>query len=155
MSADDVLRELARVSESDLGRLLAGASRVLNDDLMTRLAASGHPLIRPSHLAVFAGLQPGGSQITELAQHAGVSRQALSSLVREVEGLGYVRTTPDPRDRRAVLVELTEQGIALCRSAIALSGELTASYEQRWGAGRLDDLRTRLREIAANRPDAS
>ena len=58
MSPDDVLRELAKVTDTDLGRLLASASRWVNTELMTRLAAAGHPLVRPSHIAVFAGLSP-------------------------------------------------------------------------------------------------
>ena len=149
MSPDDVLRELAKVTGTDLGRLLANASRSMNVELMTRLAASGHPLVRPSHLAVFGGLEPGGSQITSLAQHAGVSRQALSSLVREVESLGYVRTSPDPADRRAVRVELTDAGVQFCLSAIAISTEMTREIEERWGSGALEETRERLRSLAS------
>src|SRR5687767_12312892 len=114
---------------------------------MTRLAAAGHPLIRPSHVAVFAGLEPGGSQITALAQHAGVSRQALSSLVREVESLGYVRTSPDPTDRRAVRVQLTDAGVQFCLAAISISSEITGEFEERWGSAALDETRDRLRSI--------
>lgn len=152
--ADDVLAELARAGRDDLGRLLNAAARAINIELMTRLAAAGHPLIRPSHLTVFTGLAAGGVQITALAAHAGLTRQALSSLVREVEGLGYVRTSPDPTDRRAVHVELTDLGIALCRTAIEISRELTAEFEQRWGAAALRELRERLDEIPGSGTDA-
>jgi DNA-binding MarR family transcriptional regulator len=144
---DDVLAELARTGRDDLGRLLTAASRAINTELMTRLAASGHPLIRPSHLAVFTGLAAGGSQISALAAHAGLTRQALSAVVREVEALGYVRTSPDPGDRRAVLIELTDLGIAMCRTAIQISREITAEFEQRWGADTLRDLRDHLAQI--------
>jgi DNA-binding MarR family transcriptional regulator len=149
LSPDDVLRELARITDTDIGRLLANASRTLNTELMTRLAASGHPLIRPSHMAVFAGLEPGGSQITSLAHHAGVSRQALSALVREVEKLGYVRTAPDPDDGRAVRVELTDEGVQLCLAAISISTEITREIQERWGSTALDETRDRLRSISA------
>lgn len=149
MSPDDVLRELAKVTDTDLGRLLANASRSMNTELMRRLADAGHPQVRPSHLAVFAGMEPGGSQITALAQHAGVSRQALSSLVREVEALGYVRTSPDPADRRAVRVELTEAGVKFCLSAIEISTLMTREVEDRWGASALNETRERLRFLAS------
>jgi DNA-binding MarR family transcriptional regulator len=153
LSPDDVLRELARVTRTDLGRLVANASRAMNIELMRRLAGAGHPLVRPSHLAVFAGLEPGGSQITALAQHAGVSRQALSSLVREVESLGYVRTSPDPADRRAVRVELTDVGVAFCLSAIDISTEMTREIERVWGSTALDETRERLRFLASATSD--
>ena len=150
MSPDEVLREFARATDTDVGRLLAGASRAVNAELMSRLAAAGHPLIRPSHIAVFAGLQPGGSQISALAHAAGVSRQALSALVREVEALGYVRTSPDPDDRRAVLVDLTDAGVAFCVAAIEISREITREFERSWGPDALEQLRERLRSIAGD-----
>ena len=148
MSPDEVLREFAQASDTDVGRLLAGASRAVNADLMSRLAAAGHPLIRPSHVAVFAGLQPGGSQISALAHAAGVSRQALSALVREVEALGYIRTSPDPDDRRAVLVELTDAGVEFCVAAIQISRDITREFERTWGGDALEQMRERLRSIA-------
>ena len=148
MSPDEILREFARASGTDVGRLLAGASRAVNADLMSRLAAAGHPLIRPSHVAVFAGLQPGGSQISALAHAAGVSRQALSALVREVETLGYIRTSPDPDDRRAVLVELTDAGVEFCVAAIQISRDITREFERSWGSDALEQMRERLRSIA-------
>ena len=148
MDADEVLRELAEASKSDLGHHLTTASRAVNTEVMARLAAHGHPNVRLSHMAVFAGMQPGGSQITTLARYAGLSRQALSALVREVEALGYVRSAPDALDGRAVRVELTDAGVALCRTAIQVSAEITAAFEERWGRDVVDDLRERLREIA-------
>lgn len=146
MSPDDVLREFAEATADDLGHLVTAASRWLNAELMRRLAGD-HPLIRPSHLAVFAGLEPGGSTITALAQHAGISRQAISALVREIEGLGYLSTSADPDDGRAIRVHLTEDGAALCRTAIEASRSLTAEYSARWGDEVLDEVRARLRDI--------
>src|SRR3954462_11083424 len=101
----------------------------MNAELMRRLADAGHAQVRPSHLAVFAGMEPGGSQITALAQHAGVSRQALSSLVREVEAIGYVRTSPDPAGRRAAAVDLTDSGSRFCLPAIDISTRMTREIE--------------------------
>jgi DNA-binding MarR family transcriptional regulator len=43
-----------------------------------------------------------------LAERAGVTKQAIGPVVRELEQLGYVRTGPDPADHRAKLVSLTE-----------------------------------------------
>ena len=80
-----------------------------------------------------------------------MSRQALSALVKEVEGLGYVRTSPDPGDRRAVRVVLTDSGVEFCLAAIAISTEITAEIEERWGSAALDEMRERLRSISAER----
>ena len=108
MSAADALHDFAAASAADLGILLAGAARTINEEVFRRLAAEGETVVRPAHVPVFAGLRAEGSHISDLANAAGFSRQAMSALVREMESAGYVRTQPDPADRRAVLVLLTD-----------------------------------------------
>ena len=78
------------------------------------VAAAGHP-IRPSHSLVFGQLGPEGARLTGMARVANVTPQAMSELVDELESMGYVERTPDPTDRRAKLIVLTEQGRACSR----------------------------------------
>ena len=42
--------------------------------------------------------------MTELAELAQVTRQSMSEMIIELERRGYVERTPDPTDRRAVLI---------------------------------------------------
>jgi DNA-binding MarR family transcriptional regulator len=143
----DVLAEFAEAASNDLGRLLQTAAISMNAAVLAELGAQGHPKIRPSHIAVFAGLEDEGTHISVLAARAGISRQAMGLVVREVEGLGYVQTAPDDADRRATVVRLTEQGIAFCRLAIQISAEWNREVESRLGAADGDRLRAQLREI--------
>jgi DNA-binding MarR family transcriptional regulator len=46
----------------------------------------------------------------ELAEHAGLSSGAMTSRLDKLEAAGLVRRLPDPNDRRALKVELTELG---------------------------------------------
>jgi DNA-binding MarR family transcriptional regulator len=147
MDDGEVLRELAETSRQDLGMLLAAAARTVNAAVLERISASGHP-IRLSQFAVFAALEAGGSRISALAEHSGHSRQAMSALVREVEALGYVETSPDPVDGRATIVRLTPLGVAFCREAIAASRELSAAYVDRLGPDTVAALRDSLRRVA-------
>ena len=147
---DEVLRAFTEMARSDLGRLLAEASAAVNAELMKRLAAGGYDDVRPSQIPVFAGLTPGGTRISSLALSAGMSRQAMSMLVREVERLGYISTSPDPTDRRGTLVRLTDRGVAFCREAMVVSSALTDEFAGRLGAAGLDELRSRLRQIAGD-----
>ncbi|MEO6532321.1 MAG: MarR family winged helix-turn-helix transcriptional regulator [Pseudolysinimonas sp.] len=144
---DDVLRAFTELARTDLGRLLAEASASVNAELMRRLAAGGYEDVRPSQIPVFAGLTPGGTRISSLAQTAGMSRQAMSMLVREVERLGYISTSPDPSDHRGTLVRLTERGVAFCREAMAVSSGLTDDFAGRLGGAGLDELRAQLRRV--------
>ena len=150
MSAADALHEFAAASADDLGILLAVAARSINEEVFHRLAAEGETVVRPAHVPVFAGLHAEGSHITDLAASAGFSRQAMSALVRDMESAGYVRTEPDPADRRAVLVLLTDRGAEFCRAAVRISRTVTDEWRTRLGDDRLSQLIGELRTLGRN-----
>jgi DNA-binding MarR family transcriptional regulator len=60
--------------------------------------------------------QPGRSlRVKELAEEVVLSPTAMSRFVDRVEAAGCVRREPDPADRRALQVTLTDEGIELLR----------------------------------------
>lgn len=146
---EDALDEFAGLRRDDLGKLLLDAASAITALALAELAAQGHPLVHGSHIAVFSGLEPTGTNISTLADRAGVSRQAMAALVKEVEHIGYVTTRPDPDDRRAVRVELTADGARFCRDAAAVSRRITARWESTFGADRLETLRSQLRDLGS------
>ena len=81
--------------------------RVLYDDLVLnlhqRLDEAGYGEITPSHGLVFQYLEDNGSRITDLAAHAGMTKQSMSALVYQLEEYGYLKRKNDPLDARAVL----------------------------------------------------
>jgi len=54
-------------------------------------------------------------RVNELAREVVLSPTAMSRFVDRVEGAGYVRREPDPTDRRALHVAITDDGVALLR----------------------------------------
>lgn len=50
-------------------------------------------------------------RITDLAAAAGVTQPAITLLVNRLQERGLLVREPDPDDRRAVLVAITEQGV--------------------------------------------
>ena len=146
---DDVLAQFAQTASNDLGRMLQSAAHSMNAAVLAQLVENGHPRIRPSHVAVFAGLDDSGTHISVLAARAGISRQAMGLVVREVESLGYVQTELDAADRRATIVRLTDQGVAFCRLAIDISAEWNREVERLLGSTDSVRLREQLREITA------
>ena len=54
-------------------------------------------------------------RVNELAREVVLSPTAMSRFVDRVEAAGYVRREPDPADRRALQVAITDEGIALLR----------------------------------------
>ena len=91
--------------------MLGRAYSLLGFKIVDGVVGAGYPQ-RPSHSAVFAQIKPEGSRLTELARGANMTPQAMGELVDELEGMGYVVRRPDPTDRRAKLIVLTDRGRA-------------------------------------------
>lgn len=89
--------------------MLGRAYSLLGFQIVDGVVGSGLPT-KPKHSAVFAQIEPTGSRITDLARGANMTPQGMGELVDELEDLGYVTREPDPSDRRAKLVRLTEAG---------------------------------------------
>jgi DNA-binding MarR family transcriptional regulator len=107
---------------TDTTRLLLEARRALAAELDADLAERGYPDLRPGHAALFLAVdRRSGSRITDLAEQNRLTKQAMMSMVDDLESRGYVRRVPDPNDSRAKLVRLTAHGrraAAECRRAI-------------------------------------
>ena len=56
-----------------------------------------------------------GTNIVTLANRAGVTKQAMSKLVKVVHTEGYVNVKTDQRDSRVVIVSFSEKGIDFLR----------------------------------------
>jgi DNA-binding MarR family transcriptional regulator len=95
-----------------------------------------------------------GARPTVLAQRSGVSKQAMSQLVRELETRGYVEQVPDPTDTRAKIVRLTKRGVALRAACLEARSELQALAAETLGKVKLARLQRDLTQLtsALNRP---
>jgi DNA-binding MarR family transcriptional regulator len=93
----------------DIGLLCEVVSSATSDRIVQELVAAGFDDLRPSHGYVFQGLVAGDTTITQLAQRLGVSAQAVSKTVTELERLGYVERRRDERDGRARSIALTHR----------------------------------------------
>jgi len=60
---------------------------------------------------------PDGIRMKDLAKNATLSTSGLTSLVDRLEKGGLVQRNPDPNDRRATRITLTDQGVELARQA--------------------------------------
>ena len=96
--------------DEDLVLLFAAIAAATSDEVMRRVERAGHGDLRPSHGYVFQHLVPGPISITDLARRLGVSQQAASKQVADLEGRGLVRRRPDPDDGRGKLVALSPRG---------------------------------------------
>lgn len=112
--------------------LLGRAYSLLGFQIVDGVVGAGFPQ-RPAHSAVFAQIDPGGSRLTDLARGANMSPQAMGELVDELEELEYVVRRPDPTDRRAKLIILTEKGQACIAAGVATIDGIEQQLIERLG----------------------
>jgi DNA-binding MarR family transcriptional regulator len=79
----------------------------------------------------------------------GVSKQAMSQLLGELETRGYVEQVPDPTDTRAKIVRLTKRGIALRTACVEARNELQALATETLGKVNLTRLQRDLMQLTA------
>lgn len=111
--------------------LVTLAERHLAEGLQAHLVAAGFADHRVVHHQVMAHVTYEGIRLTELAEKAGITKQAMSELVVDLEQLGYLTRAPDPRDRRAKLVRFTEKGRAAVREAMRAFTEMESALGER------------------------
>jgi DNA-binding MarR family transcriptional regulator len=131
-----------------LARILREFSRDYDRRIAQGIQARGHPRIRLSHQVVFANIGLGRIRVTELAECAQITQQAMGKTLRELEELGYIERAVDEQDRRAKAIRLTQRGMQLVADAVEVAEEVHGEYAARIGASELAELDCRLREAA-------
>ncbi|RJF72942.1 MarR family transcriptional regulator [Deinococcus cavernae] len=108
---------------------------------MRELHRHGFTDLRHHHfLHVSRWLSPAGRRPSELAEDAGISRQAMSDLLTELEGLGYVKRIPDPSDARARLIIPAERGYAADAILQAFWRSRELQLREQYGDARVNDV---------------
>lgn len=135
--------------------LLEVVKEAMFAEFREELARAGYADIRPMHGCVFRFIRDEGMRLTELAAHAGITKQSAGEMVDDLVDRGYVERIPDPADRRAKLICLTDRGKEAQLVGRDLAAELEARWAERYGPDRFAALRRLLEEMAAREaPDA-
>jgi DNA-binding MarR family transcriptional regulator len=143
-SPEVIESSLAIFGRRYIGVLLQQLSRDFERRTRGALQARGHTELLPSHQVVFANLGRHGTRLTMLAQHAGMTKQAMGQIVDDLEQLGYVERTPDPEDGRAKIVRFTATGLDFVCDAAEVLDEIWREYAKLLGVEELDHLQDAL-----------
>ena len=131
-AADVVAAELARVGEQ--GREIARLEAV----------ALAHVQVQRGHVRKF------GTRVGDLAVRLGVTKQAVSQLIDELESMGVVERAVDPGDARARIVRFTPKGRAGLLDGLAVLERLEEEAARAVGAARMKELHTTLEKLLAH-----
>jgi DNA-binding MarR family transcriptional regulator len=84
----------------------------IRNRMLNAMHAAGFTDLVPAHSAVLRYPGPHGRRPSDVAAEAGMSKQAMNYLLRELEDLGYLVRRVDPEDKRSRRIELTDRGMA-------------------------------------------
>ena len=109
---------MAKIDDEALGawRAFLNAHALITRRVSADLAAAGLPELSWYDLLWALYRSPGRAlRVKDLADAVVLSPTAMSRFVDRVEAAGCVRREPDPQDRRALQVTITDDGVDLLR----------------------------------------
>ena len=131
-------------AEADLSLASLFTGWALADEVQRRLAAEGFTDTRFADGVVFQHLVGGPVTISTLAERLGVTQQAASKSVVDLEKRGYLSREPDPADARARQVVLSARGEAVIAAARRHRTALDSELRQALGPDRVEAARLLL-----------
>ncbi len=128
-----------------LAYIVASVNRQLEEELEERLRPEGVPV---EHLRVLEVLDRGGAvPMGELAAQALVEPPTLTKIIDRMVSDSLVFRSPDPNDRRHVLILLAPAGKALCKRVRRVSREQEERLVRQLPRDKANELRNLLREL--------
>jgi len=99
---------------------------------LSNLAGRGQ--VSAAHIHITRHLSRQGSRLTELAERANMSKQAMGDLVTQCQAWGLVRREPDLQDARARRIVFTDTGLAWLRAFELAVTQAEHAFRQEVGA---------------------
>jgi DNA-binding MarR family transcriptional regulator len=131
-------------ADADLSLASLFTGWALADELQRRLAAEGFEDSRFADGVIFQHLVSRPVTISTLADLLGVTQQAASKSVADLQTRGYLDRRSDPADARAKLVSLTSRGQAVIAAARKHRAAIEAELQAALGSDRIEAARLLL-----------
>jgi DNA-binding MarR family transcriptional regulator len=138
-----------------LSGLFGVALDAVLEDFREELQKTEFNDLRPTHGCVFRFVKEDGMRLTTLAELANMTKQSVGEIVDDLVARGYVKRIPDPADRRAKLICLTQRGEKAQATGFALFAEVEKRWIERYGRERVTQMRELLEEILADEAPAA
>ena len=150
------LRENRTDAHRHLDGELWSALQAFHGRVSAHLAKRGHDGLTGAQANAIGYLDPLGTRASVVAERMGVSKQAVSQFIDELERMGYVERVADPLDARAKLVRCTRKGVRYCKDVEAARAAIEKEVVPRLGQRGLLELRSQLQRVteALNGRDA-
>ncbi len=130
------LTHLGRLMGDALRRFDARVLQLMAHDVEVPLALSNlaaRDQVSAAHVHITRHLSLAGDRLTDLAQRAGMTKQAMAALVDQCVAWGLVTRAADPHDARARRVCFTPTGLAWLQAFRAAVAQAEAEFRAEVG----------------------
>ncbi len=134
-------------STLDLSLTALFAGWAMTDEVQRRLAGQGFGDLRFNDGVVIQHVLAAPLSITALAERMGVTQQAASKAVADLERRGLLRRDADPADARTKLLHLTDHALAAVEATRVLRQQLQEEIETEYGVEQVEDARRLLAAV--------
>lgn len=144
----DYRDRLEQAKRASTFQLMFRAARLIDEEALRRIGDKrGRPALRRAHTSLLPHIDLEGTRIGDLAVRLGVTKQAVSQLIDDLESMGVVERAVDPDDARARIVRFTPKGRAGLLDGLAVLKGLEDEAARAIGAARMKELHTTLEKL--------
>lgn len=147
------------IDPNGFGFLISDLARLIRADFDRVIAEAGIGITPGEARALAHAARAGSVRQNVLAERMGVEAMTVTGFLDRLEAKGLVRRMPDPDDRRAKLVELTDTADAVLTKVQDAGNKTRAAAAAGIVAGDWDAFLTTLLKLHANltsdKPDVS
>ena len=112
----------------------------LDEGLQARLRERGWPDVSRPQSMIMTHIVSGVVRPADIARNMGLSRQAVHNTINQMVRIGMVEMSPDPADRRNMIVSLTPSGLRMRKDAQRAMDRLGEQVAARLGQENFDAL---------------
>src|SRR5438105_13681885 len=99
------------MNETTLPWMLLEAFRHVDGEIQAALQDRGISEIRPSHARAMLLVDRSGTRLSDLAERAQITKQAMLQVIDDLVSSGLARRVPETSDARAKRGKLTAKGV--------------------------------------------
>jgi DNA-binding MarR family transcriptional regulator/catechol 2,3-dioxygenase-like lactoylglutathione lyase family enzyme len=128
--------------------LMRAARGVYAQSIRARLQVIGIDDLPENGVFILAGIDTAGGPRQDLPAGLGVTKQAVSQAIDILVNRGYLTRSPDPGDRRRVVLELTDRGHQVVDAATRAVEAVDRQLAERVSAEQVEAMRSALIALA-------
>lgn len=144
--------QLEYLYRTNFARKLDELAGNIHRRLMNKLIEQGHTGLKMSFSAVLSHLGFAETRLVDIAERAGLTKQAIGQIADEIEALGYIRRVPDRNDGRAKNLVFTPRGEALIACSLRAMDEIEAEFIEELGAAEFHLFKTMIDRLSHGTP---